>query len=143
ASVVVTDLQSGQELEINPDVAYSAASTIKIPIMLNIFRKLDFTPDTDTKWLMGASILCSNNSASNYLMQLSGSGNSARDMLADGLGKVNSTVFELGAKNTFITAPLYVVDKSLQWSIPAPKTSSDPRFDAQPDPYNQTTAQDM
>src|SRR6266852_1111589 len=52
ASVVVIDLQNGQEMDINPAVAYSASSTIKIPILINIFRKLDFAPDNDTKWLM-------------------------------------------------------------------------------------------
>ena len=41
------DLQSGQELAINPNVAYSAMSTIKIPILLNMFRALTSDPSTD------------------------------------------------------------------------------------------------
>ncbi len=143
ASVVVIDLQSGQELAINPDVAYSSMSTIKIPILLNIFRKLTFAPDNDTKWLMGASILCSNNSASNYLMQLSGTGNNAGDQLADGLAKVTDTARQLGASNTYISAPLYVADKQYQFQIPAPKTQPDTKFNASADPYSQTTANDM
>jgi beta-lactamase class A len=143
ASVVVIDLQTGEEMSINPDVAYSSMSTIKIPILLNIFRKLTFAPDNDTKWLMGASILCSNNSASNYLMQLSGAGNNPGDQLADGLAKVTETVQQLGAKNTYISAPLYVADKAYQFQIPAPKTKPDPHFNASPDTYSQTTANDM
>lgn len=143
-SVIVIDLQSGQELSINPDIAYSAMSTIKIPILLTIFRRLDFAPDTDIKWLMGASALCSSNSASNFLIQLSGVGNSeTNEQLANGLAQVTNTVQTLGAKNTFIRAPLYVGDKKYEFSIPAPKTSPDPRFNAKPDPYSQTTAEDM
>ncbi len=143
ASVVVIDLQSGQELAINPDIAYSAMSTIKIPIMLNIFRKLDFTPDKDTKWLMGASILCSSNSASNFLIQLSGAGDTEGAQLANGLSQVTNTAQALGAKNTFISAPLYVGDKKYQFSVGRPKTTPNPKFDAKPDPYSQTTAEDM
>ncbi|MCC7450377.1 MAG: serine hydrolase [Anaerolineae bacterium] len=142
-SVVVLDLQSGQEMSINPDVAYSAMSTIKIPILINIFRTLAFAPDKDVKWLMGASILCSSNSASNYLIQLSGAGNVAREKLANGLNQVTNTVEILGAKNSYISAPLYVGDKNYQFSVQAPKTSPNPRLNAKPDPYSQTTAEDM
>jgi beta-lactamase class A len=143
ASVMVIDLQSGQELSINPDIAYSAMSTIKIPILLNIFRKLDFAPDRDTKWLMGASILCSGNDASNFLIQLSGAGDSAGTQLANGLNQVTNTVQALGARNTFISAPLYVGDKKYQFSVPRPKTSPNTKYDAKPDPYSQTTTEDM
>src|SRR5258706_656364 len=143
ASVIVIDLQTGQEVSINPDIAYAAMSTIKIPIMLNIFRKLTFAPDKDTKWLMGASILCSSNSASNYLIQLSGAGNTARDQLANGLSQVTNTVSAIGAKNTYISAPLYVGAKDYEFSIPAPTTAPNKQFDAKADAYSQTTAQDM
>ncbi len=142
-SVLVIDLQTGQEMAINPDIAYSAMSTIKIPILINIFRKLDFAPDVNTKWLMGASILCSSNSASNYLIQLSGVGNTAGEQLANGLSQVTSTAKTLGAKNTFISAPLYVGDKNYEFSIQRPKTMPNPAFNAKPDPYSQTTAEDM
>ncbi|HLY25219.1 MAG TPA: serine hydrolase [Aggregatilineales bacterium] len=143
ASLMLIDLQNGQEININPDVPYSAESTIKVPIMLNIFRKLTFAIDNDTRWLMAASILCSSNSASNFLMQLAGTGADSGTQLASGIQQVNNTVGALGAANTFISAPLYVGDKKYQFSVPAPKTSPDKTFDTQPDPYSQTTADDM
>lgn len=143
ASIGVIDLQTGREMWINPNVAYSAMSTIKIPVMLNIFRKLNFDPDDDTKWLMGASILCSSNSASNYLIQLSGTGATPKDQLASGLQQVINTAATLGATNTYISAPLYVGDKNYQFSIPAPQTSPDKTYDAKADTFSQTTAQDM
>lgn len=142
-SVVVIDLQTGQEMAINPDVAFSAMSTIKIPILINRFRTLTFEPSVELKWLMAASLLCSSNSASNYLMQTSGVGNTENDMLRDGLKQVITTMQALGAKNTFIDAPLYVADKTYQYSIGAPKTNPDPHFNAHADPFSQTTAEDM
>src|SRR6185369_9722793 len=87
-------------------------------------------------------ILCSSNSASNYLIQLSGAGNAAREKLANGLNQVTNTVEILGARNTFISAPLYVGDKNYQFSVPAPKTSPNQHLNAKPDAYSQTTAED-
>jgi beta-lactamase class A len=143
ASVMLIDLQTGQELSINPDVAYTASSTIKIPILLNFFRKWDFAPKDEEKWLLAASILCSSNSASNFLMQIAGVGENESARLANGLGQVTTTAQTLGAKNTFISAPLYVADSKYQFSIQRPKTTPNPQLNARPDPYSQTTAEDM
>src|SRR5260370_37168039 len=113
-------------MSINPDVDYSAESTIKIPIMLNMFRVLkDKPPSTEIKWLMGASILCSNNDASNSLIRFSSEKPVERDQYVDALQQINATMATLGAKNTYINAPLYTGDKKLVFSIPAPKTSPD------------------
>lgn len=136
-SVVVIDLNSGDEMSINPDVAYAGMSTIKIPIMLNIFGHLNFAIPDDYKWLMGASILCSANDASNFLIQLS-----ASDM-GTGLTAVTNTAQTLGAKNTFLSAPLFVGAQVKPFSIQSPKTSPNPNFNTKPDPWNQTTAEDM
>src|SRR5579859_6147031 len=148
--MVVIDLNSGLETSINPDVAFSAESTIKIPIMMTQFKELKTDPDTnadptliDTKWLMGASILCSSDDATNGLLALSGSGPDKNSQIKDGLQQVINTVKTLGATNTYINAPIYVGDTSLQFSIPAPKTSPDKRYNAHPDPFSQTTPSDM
>ena len=142
ASIGVIDLQNGQEMWINPDIAYSSMSTIKIPILINAFRWLTFAPDQDVRWLMGASILCSLNSASNFLMQLPGSGSNERAQLADGLRQVTETAAELGARYTFINAPLFVGVQG--WSInDNPPPVPNPNFDARPDLWSRTTAEDM
>ncbi len=143
ASVIVIDLQTGQEMQINADVAYSAVSSIKIPIMINTFSRLAFAPEVEIKWLMGASILCSSNDSSNLLMQTTGVGDGARARLADGLRQVTETAQALGARNTFISAPLDIGVKEAQFSIQSPATTPNPRFNTKPDPWNQTTAEDM
>lgn len=142
ASIGVVDLDNGAEMWINPDIAYSAMSTIKIPIMINIFRWLAFPPDADVRWLLGASILCSNNSASNFLMQIPGDGGSEQAKLADGLRQVSSTAADLGARYTFINAPLFVGVQG--WSInDNPPPVPNPAFDAKPDLWSRTTPEDM
>jgi beta-lactamase class A len=142
-SVGVIDLETGKETWINPDVAYSSMSTIKIPILLNAFANLPFAPDNDVRWLMGASILCSNNSASNFLMQLVGEGANERRQMEDGLQKLMALMQTLGAPNTYINAPIFVDPEAQPWSIPAPVTTSLRTPDAKADLFSQTTAQDM
>ena len=46
ASIYIADLQTGEEISLNSDVAVSAASTIKIPILLDYFRALNLAPTT-------------------------------------------------------------------------------------------------
>jgi beta-lactamase class A len=141
--LVAIDLQSGAELSINPKVAFGAASTIKLPILVSAFRQIVFEPNNDLKWLMAASILCSSNSGSNFTMQSIGNGNDPSARLRDGLSKVNETMQGIGAGNTYINAPLFVADRSYEFSIPAPKTNPDKTLNTKPDPFNQTTAEDM
>jgi beta-lactamase class A len=139
ASVYIVDLQTGEEININGDVAFSAASTQKVAILVEYFRNLVFAPSQEEAWLMANSLLCSNNSSSNLLMQIIGEGN-----LFAGLGKINSTMQYLGVRNTFITAPfdLGIAGQQLG-SIAPPATAPNPNFDTGADPYNRTTAEDM
>lgn len=141
--MVVIDLQTGAELNVNSKVAFTASSTIKIPILMSVFKALAQEPDKDIKWLLAASILCSSNSGSNLLMQTIGNGGDKFARLRDGLAKVNETMNGLGAKNTYINAPLFVADPEFVFTIPAPKTSPDKTLSAKPDPFNQTTPEDM
>ena len=56
ASVFILDLETGEEVNINSDVAFSAASTIKLPILIDYFRSLLFAPSADDANLMVQSI---------------------------------------------------------------------------------------
>lgn len=139
ASIFVLDLLTGEEVNILGDVTYSAASTMKIPIMIDFFRTLAFEPSQEEAWLLANSLLCSNNSSSNLIMQIIGQ----NDLFA-GIQDVTDTNQYIGAKNTYITAPFYLgVEGQQLGSIAAPQTSPNPNFNTNPDPYNQTTAEDM
>lgn len=139
ASVYVLDLVSGEEINILSDVAYSAASTIKMPIIIEYFRQLNREPTAGEAWLIANSLLCSNNSSSNLIMEIVG-GND----IFTGLRRVNDSLQAISVSNTFITAPFYLgVEGQELGSIQAPATSPNPTFSTEPDAFNQTTAADM
>ena len=139
ASIFVLDLLTGEEINLLGDVAYSAASTIKTSIMIEFYRRLEREPTADEAWLMANSLLCSNNSSSNLLMEIIGGG----DIFA-GLQSVIDSLQTLGLRNTYINAPFYlgIADQQLG-SIPAPPTAPNPTYGTNADPFNQTTAEDM
>jgi len=142
---VVINLQTGEEMHINSDVAFSAESTIKLPLLVTSFQQATQDFDVYTKWLLAAMILCSNDSATNKLIQGLGTGNTPRDQMSGGLSTLDQNTRQLGASNTFLTAPLYEPNQSasLIFSIPQPKTNVNKVINAHPDFFNQTTPDDM
>ncbi|GAB4570449.1 MAG: serine hydrolase [Anaerolineae bacterium] len=141
ASVYIMDLTTGEELSLNGDVAFSAASTIKLPILVAYYHYQTFAVPQEDAWLLANSLLCSNNSSSNLLMQIMGQ--SGTDIFP-GLQYVTDVAMQAGARNTYITAPLVLGVEGQEFgSNPIPRTNPNPRFNTDPDPYNQTTAEDM
>lgn len=140
ASVFILDLLTGEEINIQGDVAYTAASTIKVGIMLDVYRTINREINRDEAFLMANSMLCSNNSSSNTLMRTyQGNGD-----IFTGLASVTNNYQAIGATNTYLTAPLVDGSANQQFgSIAAPETSPNPNFDTDADPFNQTTAEDM
>ncbi len=140
ASVYIQDLTTGDEINILSDVAYTAASTIKVGILIDYFKELDSAPTQDDAWLMANSLLCSANSTSNLIMRsILGNGDQF-----DGIASVTDVMQFIGAGNTFLTAPF--IDGSVGQelgSIAAPQTASNPNFNTDPDAFNQTTAEDI
>ncbi len=144
ASVYIMDLKTGAEVKILPEVVYSAVSTIKIPIMINLFRK-ELVVSQEEAFLLAESIMCSNNSSSNLLIQTAGVGDAMKTQMGDGLNQVSCTAQNLGAKHTFISAPLDVGDPNYVFEAPVcrPTTPGDTSYSATPDQWSQTTAEDM
>lgn len=139
-SIFILDLTTGEEVNIQSDVAYSAASTNKVPILIDYYRVLNREPNQDDAFLMANSLLCSANSTSNLIMEtFLGSGN-----IFSGLASVTNTAQYIGAENTFLTAPF--IDGSANQelgAIQAPETNPNSQFDTDADTFNQTTAEDM
>jgi len=144
ASVFIMDLKTGEEVNILGDVAFSAASTIKVAILMDYFRNLWFAVPQDEAWLMANSLLCSNNASSNLMMQIVSERVTGVQDIFVGIQNVTETAAYVGARNTYITAPLFLgVQGEQLGSIPAPQTSPNPNFNTNPDPYLQTTTEDM
>ncbi|MFP4323707.1 MAG: serine hydrolase, partial [Anaerolineales bacterium] len=141
-SVFVMDLNTGEEMSILGDVAHSGVSTIKVPIMVNYFRHQVAVPDPDTSYLMASAMICSHNPGANFLMQVT---SPTRNNMIEGLRLASETMLDMGAINSWITSPLFVGPDGEYPIIqpPARDNLANPDYNAQPDPFNQTTAEDM
>lgn len=144
AAVYVLDLQTGQELHLlrqngqalptSPDVAFTAASTIKIPIMVSVFRHLDTIPDPETLKLLTDMIDKSGNEPADWLME------SVIDPIRGPL-EVTADMHTLGLENTFIAGYFRLGSPLLQrFDTPANQRTD---VNTDPDLYNQTTVTDL
>lgn len=128
------EYQQGVELPLQPDVAYTASSMIKIPIMVSVYRRLGETPDSETLKLLNDMITKSGNETADWLMD--------RVMEA---GRAPLTVTEdmqaLGLQNTF-TAGYFTFGSPLlaRFDTPANQRAD---INTDPDPYSQTTPTDI
>jgi beta-lactamase class A len=136
--IYLQDLQTGQELQLayedgtvlEPNIAFSAASTIKIPIMVSVFRHATKPVSADFTALVEAMIEKSENTASDDLMKMS---------IDVNLGPrgVSDDMLALGYENTFLGG-FFATGSPLIYS---PVTPANSRTDVNTDPdrYSQTT----
>jgi beta-lactamase class A len=128
---ILTD--NGEDIPQNPDVAFSALSTIKIPIMVATYRNLDKEPDAETERWLREMITLSGNDPSDWLMK----------RLDTFLGPkmVTDMLSELGLKNTYLGSYFF----SGATALLRPVTPANSRTDVttKPDLYNQTTPLDI
>lgn len=127
-------LNAGQEVDVHPDIAFTTASIIKIPILVSVYRNLDGAPDAETSNLIEKMIVESGNEAADWLMER------VIDPVRAPL-IVTEDMQALGLENTFLAghfyqgAPLLAVYKT-----PA---NQRPDINTDPDVYNQTTPSDI
>ncbi len=140
----VEDLQTGDEINFildknsevttPPDVAFTASSTIKIPIMISVFRRIGDTTDAETTKNLEDMIAKSINPAADWLMQ----NKIDRDK---GPLMVTEDMQTLGLKNTFLGGYFYAGAPLLQvFNTPANSRSD---ISTDPDPYSQTTPSEI
>ncbi len=137
------DLQTGQELHfgydqnhdipVEPDIAFTASSTIKIPIMISVYKNLGPDLDKSTQDLLLEMITKSENPASDALMQKIDPGRGPLIVSAD--------LKTIGLDNTFIAGYFYDGAPRMQEF----KTPANQRTDVitNPDSYNQTTTSEI
>ena len=126
--------QAGVNVSINPDIAFSGASSIKIPIMVSVFVHFNsqISPDID-------SLLIE--------MFRSQTGNPPADSLMAALDTgrgpivVTETMQKLGIENTFSAMYFAIGSIPLQHYITPANSRQD--ISADPDPFDQTTPSDM
>ena len=126
--------QLGQELSVDPDVAFTAASIIKIPVLVSVYQELDEAPDEETANLIANMIEESGNESTDWLMQRVI--DSYRAPLI-----VTENMQAMGLENTFLAGHFYLGAPLLQFFDTPANTRTD--IDTSPDPYNQTTPSDI
>ena len=135
-SVFVKDLQTGEELEINPGVAYAGLSIVKIAVMVETYRTLDRELNIEETRLLTETMTLSGNFTANLLL---------RDVIGNGDGyqgveNLTNSMHYLGLINTFMATPYD--EEVIPPTIVTPANSRTD-LNTRPDPYMQTTAQDM
>jgi hypothetical protein len=135
-SIYIKDLATGENFSDDADVAYAGMSILKIAIMMEAYRHLDGPPDVDTTKILSETMTLSGNFTSNLLL---------RDTIGDGdsyegVRRLNQTMKLIGLANTFMATP-YDEDVLPQHiSTPANQRTD---VSTNPDPFMQTTPQDM
>lgn len=128
--------QQGEELATNPDLSFTAASIIKIPIMVSAFRRIGDDADEETMNLMFLMIDKSGNEASDWLMDRV----ITTGALPGPLG-VTADMNQLGLENTFLAGYFYAGAPLLQRIDTPGNTRTD--INTNPDLYNQTSPTDI
>lgn len=137
--VFLQDLRTGEQLQVgydlnqnisvDPDIAFTASSTIKIPILVSVYNHLGPELNENTRDLVLEMITKSENPASDALMELVG-----------GPLVVSEDMIALGLENTFIAGYFYDGAPLLrQFSTPSNNRTD---ITTNPDLYNQTTPSD-
>jgi len=126
--------RNGEDIPVQPDIAFTASSIIKLPIMVASFRRMADTSDSETVKLLEDMITKSGNEAADWLM----------DRVIDpqrGPLMVTDDMSLLGLKNTFM-AGYFTLGSPLLAVIETPANSRTDIF-TDPDPYSQTTPSDI
>lgn len=126
--------QDGRDISVNPDVPFTTASIIKIPVMISVYKRIDGTPDEETINLIEKMIIESGNETADWLMQR------VIDSYRAPLF-ITSDLQDLGLYNTFLAGHFYLGAPILdRFDTPANQRQD---INTNPDPYNQTTPSEM
>jgi beta-lactamase class A len=140
--IYINDLQTGQEIHfaqsgtelIPPDISFTAASTMKIPIMVSVMRRTGEPTPEDVVTKILDMVERSENGPADRLMET---------VIDKNLGplEVTKDLQAMGLENTFLAGYFYPGAPLLQRYQTKANQRTD--VDAGPDPYNQTTAAEM
>ena len=136
------DLQTGQEMQLayqtgerlTPDIAFSAMSTIKIPLMVEVYKQKTEPIDPETFTELEKMMAISENTASDVLMK------TVMDPIYGPL-EISDDMKKLGLPNTVLLRMFYDNSTILRTNTTPAKSRSDVVLDT--DLFNQTTPTEM
>jgi len=135
ASIVVINLKTGEEMKLNPDVAFTGMSVMKVPIILQTYWKWDTDLPPDTVEQVTQALWHSSNFHANLLIQDLGSNSFLR-----GAQVLTTNLRLLGLQNTYMAKAFDQKDEAPLIKTPANQRAD---FNTNPDPYIQATADDI
>jgi beta-lactamase class A len=142
AEIYLLDLQTGQEISfayqkgvnLPTGISFTAASTVKIPIMTSVFRRIKEPAPKDVTDLIELMIERSENDPADTLME---------KIIDKNLGplEITNDLIKLGLPNSFLAGMFYPGAPLLKRF----QTTANSRRDINtgPDPYNQTTPAEL
>lgn len=140
--VFLSDPESGQTFDLArrdredliPEIAFTAASTMKLPIMISSYIRMDDKPNTITMRTLRLMITESKNDQTDWMMENIIGGPLAPYAVTEDMEK-------LGLRNSFLAGYFYLGAPLL--NIFQTEANSRTDINLNPDIYNQTTAKDM
>lgn len=139
ASIFILDLQTGEEVRINSDVAVSALSILKIAIFVEAYRALDNPPNEFEQELFVSTATASSNHSANLLLHII----AGQDNTYEGAAVLTEHLRNLGMINSFMAIPYDATEVSTRPSTYATPANQNPALETRPDPSRQTTAEDI
>ncbi len=138
-SVYILDLQTGEEVRINSDVAVSGLSILKLAIFVEAYRTLDAPPNDYERQLFIDTATASSNHAANLLLHII----AGEENTYAGAAALTEGMHEMGMVNSFMAIPYdaqVVPSRPSTYSTPANKRTD---INTNPDTTMQTTAEDI
>jgi len=126
--------QEGYEISTNPDIAFTTASIVKIPIMTSIFRRINEDDDPEALNLLQKMVIDSGNDPADWVMER---------VIHTSLAPLEITedMKTLGLENTFLAGEFSLGSPLLRvYNTPANQRED---VSTEPDLYNQSTPSDI
>jgi beta-lactamase class A len=138
-SIFVMDLQTGEEIGINADVAMSGLSILKIAIFVEAYRVMDGPPNSYQEQLLLDTATKSSNFAANLLLnEVAGEPNTYK-----GADILTESLQQLGLVNSFMAVPYDATPPAYRRTTYVTPANSSGEALTQPDETMQSTAEDI
>ncbi len=138
-SIFVMDLETGDEIRINSDVALSGLSILKIGIFAEAYRHLELPLNEYHEQIFTDTAVHSSNYAANLLLHVI----AGEDNTYKGADIFTESMWRLGLENTFMAVPYDATIPSHRHTTYTTPANSRTDITTHPDPTMQTTADDI
>jgi uncharacterized protein YraI/beta-lactamase class A len=136
-SFFLMDLQTGESISFESEIAFSGMSVNKIAILTALYDWLLSPPDDARAYTIAEAMICSENISTNEVLSIIGEGNPYT-----GAERVSAFLERVGLERTFIYTP-YANDPFITPQSPRTRITSADQVSAEPDPFNQMTVNEI